>query len=88
MGSQQTGHVSRPCVPRASTRAIPRAVRETEARREVPDSLTAKDRISYLAVARRAQSEGANAYAVLSLGLHAYATAARVERRAREERGV
>jgi len=54
----------------------------------VPDSLTAKDRISYLAVARRAQSEGANAYAVLSLGLHAYATAARVERRAREERSV
>tara|TARA_X000001036_G_C20114485_1_gene576662 strand:- start:177 stop:299 length:123 start_codon:yes stop_codon:yes gene_type:complete len=35
-------------------------------------------------VARRAQSEGANAYAILSLGLQAFVTASRVERRAAE----
>tara|TARA_X000001036_G_scaffold437646_1_gene483439 strand:+ start:537 stop:755 length:219 start_codon:yes stop_codon:yes gene_type:complete len=62
----------------------PRAVRRTESVRDVPTELTDMDRISYLAVARRAQTEGAHAYAVLSLGLQAYVTAARIERSARE----
>ncbi len=50
----------------------------------MPDELDAQGRISYIAVARRAQSEGANAYAILSLGLQAFVTASRVERRAAE----
>lgn len=60
------------------------AVRQREPLCIVPDELDAQGRISYIAVARRAQNEGANAYAILSLGLQAFVTASRVERRAAE----
>ena len=59
--------------------------RRLERVRTVPADLNEAGRISYLAVARRAQAEGAHSYSVLSLGLQAYATAAKVKAKAAAE---
>lgn len=61
------------------SRADPPLQRRPERLRAVPADLSEPDRISYLAVARRAQAEGAHSYSVLSLGLQAYATAAKIK---------
>ena len=46
--------------------------------RHVPLHMTVSDRQAFVEIARRGQTEHVHGYAVLALGLHVYATAARL----------